>query len=102
MEKVGTVTVHDNGLRCFVPPCFCWELYTSKGTLVKTVSDIVFSPEIEIGNKEKEEILTRLKNGDFAAVGSVEEYFVSPVPNVSPAKGLRFIVEEVIKQIEKP
>lgn len=39
----GTYIIHDNGLRCFVPPCFSWDVSDLNGRLVAKVSDIDFA-----------------------------------------------------------
>lgn len=35
--------IKDNGLRCFMPPCFSWDIIDLNGELVGTVSDIDLS-----------------------------------------------------------
>jgi hypothetical protein len=39
----GIYTIQDNGLRCFVPPCFSWNVLDKDGQLITTVSDIDIS-----------------------------------------------------------
>jgi hypothetical protein len=39
----GIYTLQDNGLRCFLPPCFSWNVLDSNGQLIAQVSDIDFS-----------------------------------------------------------
>jgi hypothetical protein len=39
----GIYTIQDNGLRCFVPPCFSWNVLDTNGQLIAQVSDVDFS-----------------------------------------------------------
>jgi hypothetical protein len=36
----GIYTLQDNGLRCFVSPCFSWNVLDRNGQLVATVSEV--------------------------------------------------------------
>ena len=41
-QKVYNVRVFDNGLRSFLPPCFCYQLYGADNAKQATVSEVLF------------------------------------------------------------
>lgn len=65
------VEVRDNGVRSFIPPSFCFDLRSSSGGVVATVSQIVLTVR---GNLEDFGALDFLNQNELLAVGSISEY----------------------------
>lgn len=80
-RQLGPVTIEDNGLTSFVPPCFHWELRSSAGEIIETVSDIdsSFSVSVDI-----EEIVTRRMRVSGRLVNC---------PCANGQVGVRFVIE---------
>lgn len=79
-RRLGPVSIEDNGLTSFVPPCFHWELRDSRGRLVETVSDIDSSL---VSSSVGEIVVKRM-----AVSGRLEAY---PLPHGQT--GVRFVIE---------
>ena len=88
VEPSRVFSVRDNGLRCFVPPCFSWNLVDIETGEVFTVSELNFE-KLTTNNSEVEEIASNLSSGRFNARGHMEAYTVS---KPEQCKGRRLVV----------
>ncbi|MEE1738191.1 hypothetical protein [Streptomyces sp. BE147] len=69
------VRVSDNGVRSFIPPTFCFELHDRTGTLVFTVSRVVWTER----STEDFDAVALLRAGRLlAAGGHIESYDAGP------------------------
>ncbi|MCX4968004.1 hypothetical protein OHA98_25235 [Streptomyces sp. NBC_00654] len=69
------VRVSDNGVRSFIPPTFCFELHDRAGTLVSTVSRVVWTER----NTEDFDAVALLRAGRvLAAGGHIDSYDAGP------------------------
>ena len=71
------VSIADNGLRCFIPPCFNFEIRGQSGSLVTTVSQLVLNapgyPRVQ--DFEALEVLNRNR---LLCAGTIEDYDPGP------------------------
>jgi hypothetical protein len=75
------VKLHNNGVRSYVPPCFCWELTSEDGQLLEVVSDLDLShlkADPIAQSMPHDKLLYRLDKGEFLVTGFVEEYPTKP------------------------
>lgn len=79
-------TLTDNGLRCFVPPCFQWDVIDENGIKVASVSSIKIAGDFATGVDWQAIVSNGLK-----VIGRLEEYRVE-----NGADGVVFIVESLI------
>ena len=98
MEALKAFIVKDNGLRCFVPPCFSWDLVEMDSENRMTVSDVEFRGN-EFESTDQAKLLHELCEGRLAAKGYVEEYTLS-VPEI--AKGIRLVIVDVEETSRPP
>jgi hypothetical protein len=87
--------LRDNGLRCFIPPCFSWEVVEIDSNIVKTVSEVDLS-ELSLDNKETKKLLESLSRGEICVQGRVSlirnpEWF---------DEGIRFSVTKVLGAVK--
>lgn len=92
IEKYEMVTLRDNGLRCFVPPCFMYDLIKGDGRIVATVSFVESYSALGV---EVQDIIERSSLQDTRVSGFVSEY----TENVGGAniKGLKFTITKMHK-----
>jgi hypothetical protein len=66
------VEVRDNGIRSFIPPCFCFELRDVKsGNIVATVSEVL----LEVAGRVRDfDALGFLDKNKLLALGNISEY----------------------------
>jgi hypothetical protein len=85
----GIYTLQDNGLRCFVPPCFSWDVLDSNGQLIAKVSDVDFS--YLQGSSDIQELQVSLANEGLRVRG-----YTIPLPESDGVRqAVRFIVESL-------
>jgi hypothetical protein len=85
----GTYTLQDNGLRCFIPPCFSWDVLDSTGQLIATVSDLDFS-SLQ-GSSDIQELQIPLANEGLHVRG-----YAMPLSESSGARpAIKFVVESI-------
>lgn len=85
----GIYTIQDNGMRCFVPPCFSWDVFDTNGRLIAQVSDIdlsLFKTKIDL-----EKLQASLANEGLKVRG----YTVPGVESDGVNRSLKFIVESL-------
>jgi hypothetical protein len=86
---IGTYTIQDNGLRCFVPPCFSWNVLNTNGQLIAQVSDVDFSHLQSTSDiQELQECL--INEGLY-----VRGYTVPLVESDGVRQAIKFIVESL-------
>ena len=83
----GIYTLRDNGLRCFVSPCFSWDVLNSNSQLIATVSDIDFSSLQDSSNIQELQLL-------LAGKGlRVRGYTIPLAESDGVRQAVRFVVE---------
>lgn len=83
----GIYTLKDNGLRCFVSPCFSWDVLNNNGQLIAKVSDVDFS-RLQDSSTEIEVLLV---NEGLRVIG-----YAVPLPESDGVhQAVRFIVERL-------
>jgi hypothetical protein len=87
-DRLDNVMIRDNGLRSFVPPTFCYELYDRQSRLQVVVSDVVIRIE------SKDWTLERVIAEQCETHGFVESYELKPA-SATIAKGLRFVITAI-------
>lgn len=85
----GIYTLRDNGLRCFIPPCFSWDVFDSNGQLITRVSDLDFS--CLQGSSDIQELQVSLANEGLRVKG----YAVSLTESDGVRQAVTFIVESL-------
>lgn len=83
--------IRDNGVRTFLPPCFCWELRELGGVVTDLVSEIEFAGAL--GGMEKESVLSLLAQGQRLVKGWTE---ASGIPETGMKPGKRLVVENIL------
>lgn len=86
------VEVLDNGLRCFIPPCFCFELRGPSGSLVATVSQLVLEAK-DYQRLRDFEALDMLHRNELLALGEISDYDAGPEAR---EKGRRFTIRQCV------
>ena len=84
-RRISHVTIKDNGLRAFVPPCFCFELLDLNGNEIEAVSDI----EVLV----REPTLKRIMDLEVPVSGRLEIY--TPTESADLDEGIRLVIERV-------
>ena len=64
----------DNGVRCFLPPCFNFELRGSSGDLLTIVSEVVLVLDAAQAAKRDFDAIDYMSINGLVAVGRVVEY----------------------------
>jgi hypothetical protein len=85
----GIYTIQDNGVRCFIPPCFSWNVFDTNGQLIAQVSDIDFS--FSTAKADPEELQACLSNEGLKVRG----YTVPGVESDGVRQAIKFIVESL-------
>jgi hypothetical protein len=92
------VRVVDNGVRSFVPPTFCFELWDEKGNRVATVSQVVMADEDdrELADFEALDALGPGSGagGQVRVLGRIDPYEAG---GEARAQGARFTVTETVR-----
>jgi hypothetical protein len=86
------VEVVDNGVRCFIPPCFCFELRGPAGSLVATVSQVVLEIEGFEGVRDFEALFA-LSRAGVLALGTISDYDAGPEARET---GRRFTIQRCV------
>ena len=76
----------DNGLRCFMEPCFQWDVLTAENELFAKVSKI----EVSLGRDELISLHTIVQNG-YSVTGHLTEYRTA-----EGASGTAFVVDDIV------
>lgn len=87
-----SVVIKDNGLRCFIPPCFMYDLQDNHGRVIQTVSEISISQNIVGTRLTPDAIIMEGKLVD----GTLQEYTEESAE--MKTLGLRFIITEIHNQ----
>jgi hypothetical protein len=85
----GIYTIQDNGLRCFVPPCFSWNVLNTNGQLIAQVSDVDLS-HLQT-TSDIQELQACLTNEGLHVRG----YTVPLVESDGVRQAIKFIVESL-------
>lgn len=94
-QHIGPVVLRDNGVRSFIPPCFCWELINASGHVVATVSDVEYGIQ-NLGEADINPTKAEILEGKVKVVGILQNYSVLSAANVSE-NGVRFLIKEIIE-----
>lgn len=89
MQDTGSsnaVTIVDNGLRCFVPPCFQWDILRESGEKIATASKVEISSEAKISYDWQFIVSENLQ-----VIGKIQEYRAD-----NGASGIAFIIERLV------
>jgi len=82
-ERLESVRVFDNGVRSFVPPCFCFEILSKHGEKIGIVSKLEI---VEVDLAEKD-----VTNGRIYVSGFIRSYSVEET-EYRAEEGLCFVV----------
>jgi hypothetical protein len=88
----GIYTLQDNGLRCFVPPCFSWNVINKTGQLVATVSDVDISCLEGFSGLQQAQ-------ASLANEGLLVRGYSIPLPETD---GVRQAIRFVVVELERP
>ncbi|HLI89524.1 MAG TPA: hypothetical protein VKV37_12600 [Ktedonobacteraceae bacterium] len=87
------VKVIDNGIRSFIPPCFCFELRDRSNSLVATVSQVAL--EVEGHPRLKDfEVVDLFRQNELWALGTISEYDAGPQARET---GRRFTIRQLVR-----
>jgi hypothetical protein len=91
---LGPFRIHDNGVRTFVPPCFCYELRDANNNTFQTVSDVSYKGKTsqDASPDSADRYHPPFALDSTLYYGVIEPYDVT-VGDIK-AEGLRFIVTE--------
>jgi hypothetical protein len=92
------VEVVDNGKRCFIPPCFNFELRGQDGTLVATVSRVVLDVEGFRGVRDFD-ALHVLSSCGALALGIISDYDAGPEARET---GREFTIQRSVPELHNP
>jgi hypothetical protein len=87
------VKVTDNGLRSFIPPCFCFELRDHSNTLVEIVSQVV----LEVADRPRLrdfEVLDMLHQNGLSTLGTISDYDAG---SEARETGRRFTILQIVQ-----
>jgi hypothetical protein len=87
--------LRDNGLRCFVPPCFSWDVVELTTGTLTTASDVELDAVVGEG-AEGEQLQQRLAEGPHHVKGHFVPYQVGGSGAIPAAEGVRFVVTQMI------
>lgn len=88
MQDIGppsAVTIVDNGLRCFIPPCFQWDILKEGGEKIATASKIEVSSGAKVAYDWQYIVSESLQ-----VIGTIQEYRAD-----NGAVGIAFIIERL-------
>lgn len=93
-EQVWNVRIRDNGIRTFVPPCYCYELVAADSTVVGVVSKIDLFPILSLSGLTIEKIIA----GRLKVSGIVSRYAAdaTDVALRDPGTGFLIVSQEVV------
>jgi hypothetical protein len=72
------VEIRDNGIRCFMPPCFNFDLVDASGNVVATVSQVVLDVEGQEHKIIDFDAIGLLSRYGLFAMGDIVEYDAGP------------------------
>jgi hypothetical protein len=84
--------VRHNGLTCFIPPCFCWDLFDFEWRFQETISDIDLS-QLQLEEMKKDEIIQMLAKGELIVEGTINH---QPVPPKN-LEGKILVIQNIIQ-----
>ena len=87
--------VRDNGLRCFTPPCFSWDIVELDSQRVGTASALDISM-LALNPEQANQVMAALAKGQCRVKGYTVEYAVKLSEELPPEKGIRFVVMQMI------
>lgn len=89
------VEVVDNGVRCFIPPCFSFELRDVASRLVATVSQVVL--EIEVYEAVQDfDAIDVLRRAGVLALGTISDYDAG---SEARETGRRFSIQRCVPKL---
>lgn len=95
VEKI--YLVRDNGLRCFEPPCFSWDIVDVDSQNVSVVSALDIS-KLGLSVEQANKIMESLTRGQLNVKGDMVDYEVRISDDLPPRKGIRFVVVQIVGQ----
>jgi hypothetical protein len=93
------VEVRDNGVRSFIPPCFCFELRDASGNVVATVSEVVLEVPGQAEQVRDFDAVGFLDRNGLLALGNISEYNAGPQAR---EPGRRFSVTGLVLRSSAP
>jgi hypothetical protein len=90
-EQLLAVNIQFNGITCFIPPCFCWDLIDKNGARITTVSSIDLT-RLDLSAEESKKTLTLIENGNITVEGHVYDVKEGP----KNQNGKSFIVTKLV------
>jgi hypothetical protein len=91
--------VRDNGLRCFVPPCFSWDVIDIESNESSTASDLDLSP-LGVEGEEARQLHAALVEGEHRVRGHLQPYIVAGGGAIPESEGMRLVVTEVVGPVQ--
>ncbi len=89
--KSANYRVRDNGIRTFIPPCFCWELINIDSGMELVVSEIDLSP-LHLSSGIESKLLLMLASGSTVVHGFVID---GPIPAGGIVKGKILVITDL-------
>ncbi len=89
--------VRDNGLRCFAPPCFSWDIVDVDSQNVNIVSDLDVS-KLGFSAEQADQVMESFNKGLLKVKGYMVEYEVKASEDLPPRRGIRFVVVQIVGQ----
>jgi hypothetical protein len=92
-EKV--YRVRDNGLRCFVPPCFSWDVVEVASGSLTTASDIDLTP-LHLDDEERAKTMQLLTDGRLHVQGYLSRYQTAATGAIPASEGAAFVITQIV------
>lgn len=88
-------SIRDNGLRCFISPCFSWDIVDVEARSVYTASALDVS-KLGLSTEQEKQVITSLTKGQFNVAGYMVDDEVELSDELPPEKGTRFVVVQIL------
>ncbi|HMN30769.1 MAG TPA: hypothetical protein PKE45_21630 [Caldilineaceae bacterium] len=87
--------VRDNGLRCFVAPCFSWDIVDGDSQKVSVASALDLS-KLGLSAEQTAQVMGALTKGQLHVKGYLVGYEVKISDDLPPSEGIRFVVVQIV------
>jgi len=89
--------LRDNGIRCFVPPCFSWDVIDPRSMTTIAVASEVDYQQLKLSEQDLADTLAALARGELILRG-----YLSYLPSTEPTgeRGIRFTIIQIVRSIK--
>lgn len=91
-KLIESIHIVDNGVRCFVPPCFMYDLINKENTLVAMASLIDSEDQVDLN---KSALVQQCVDKSVLVDGVLVEY--TEQEGGPPSKGVKFVIHRIHK-----